>query len=70
MTDGDLRMMLEDEWKRHKPPIPMGERRIALAISCMRRAYETSRNECVLLCEEHDDCSPSFIAQKIRDNIN
>lgn len=42
MTDNDLRTMLEDEWKRHKPPIPMGERRIAFAVACMRRAYDAA----------------------------
>lgn len=45
MTDADLRKMLEDEWHKHKPPIPMGERRLSLAVAAMRRAFEAGRED-------------------------
>lgn len=43
MTDAELRKILEAEWQKRKPPIPMGERRIELAVAAMRRAYELGR---------------------------
>lgn len=36
----DFKKILEDEWEKRRPRIPMGERRIELAVACMRRAYE------------------------------
>ena len=43
MDDSDFRKILNDEWEKRRPRIPMGERRIELAIACMRRAYEAGR---------------------------
>lgn len=43
MTDAEFKAILEDEWQKRRPPIPMGERRISLVIACMRRAYNSDR---------------------------
>jgi len=43
MTDDELRKILEDEWTKRRPRIPMGKRRIELAIAAMRRAFAAGR---------------------------
>ena len=43
MTDAELRKILEEEWAKWRPPIPMGERRLELAVAAMRRAYDLGR---------------------------
>ena len=43
MTDAELRKILEEEWAKRRPPIPMGERRLELAVAAMRRAYDLGR---------------------------
>ncbi len=45
MTKAELETILQDEWTKHRPPISMGERRIALAVAAMRRAYEAGRED-------------------------
>lgn len=42
-TDEEFKVILEEEWKKLRPPVPMGERRLTLAIRCMRRAYDLGR---------------------------
>ena len=45
MSDEELRKILDDEWEKIRPRVPMGERRIKLAIAAMRRAYEAGRSQ-------------------------
>jgi len=43
MTDDELSKILENEWAKRRPLIPMGKRRIELAVAAMRRAFAAGR---------------------------
>ena len=55
MTDNELKNILENEWGKWRPRIPMGERRIEFAIACMRLAYDLGRASVSPLPISYDD---------------
>lgn len=52
MTNDELRKILEEEWHKRKPRIPMGERRLELCVSAMQRAYQLGRASRVITVKQ------------------